>query len=142
VTMKSFFATTHIQAPQDAIWTLLTDAGGWSRWNPTIERVEGRIALGEQVTVYTTVSPGHAFPVRVTELEPSRRMVWSAGMPLGLFRGERVYTLSPRDGGVEFTMRERFTGLLAPFMTRSIPDLQPAFDAFASSLKRRAETGA
>jgi hypothetical protein len=36
-------------------------------------------------------------------------------------------------------MREEFRGLLAPLITRSIPDLQPAFDTFAADLKRRAE---
>ena len=34
-----------------------------------------------------------------------------------------------------------FGGLLAPLITRSIPDLQPAFDAFAGDLKRHAESG-
>lgn len=36
-------------------------------------------------------------------------------------------------------MDEAFSGLLAPLITRSIPDLQPAFDTFATDLKRRAE---
>ena len=40
-------------------------------------------------------------------------MVWSGGMPLGLFKGERGFTLTP----------------------------QPAFDAFAADLKKRAESG-
>jgi hypothetical protein len=70
-------------------------------------------------------------------------MVWSGGMPLGLFTGKRTYTLTPaKDGGVAFAMREEFSGLLAPLITRSIPDLQPAFDAFAADLKRRAESTA
>jgi hypothetical protein len=67
-------------------------------------------------------------------------MVWSGGMPLGLFTGTRTFTLTPRsDGSTEFTMREEFRGLLAPLIGRSIPDLQPAFDAFAAALKREAE---
>jgi hypothetical protein len=40
---------------------------------------------------------------------------------------------------VEFIMREDFTGPLAPLITRSIPDLQPAFDEVAAALKHRAE---
>lgn len=68
-------------------------------------------------------------------------MVWRGGMPLGfLFRGERTFTLVPTDGGVEFTMHEAFTGLFAPLITKSIPDLTPAFDEFAACLKRRAES--
>ena len=36
-------------------------------------------------------------------------------------------------------MREVFTGLMAPLITKSIPDMQPVFDQFAADLKRRAE---
>jgi hypothetical protein len=43
--------------------------------------------------------------VRVTVLEPLRRMVWTGGLPFGLFTGRRTFRLTPRDGGiVEFTM--------------------------------------
>jgi len=66
--------------------------------------------------------------------------VWRGGLPLGLFVGERVFTLTPGSGGaVEFSMRETFTGLLAPLIGRTLPDMQPAFEQFADALKREAE---
>jgi hypothetical protein len=138
--MKSFSARTLIRATPDAIWSVLTAAPGWVEWNTTVERVEGIIAPGQRVKVYAKISQGRAFPVRVTAFEPGRRMVWTGGMPLGLFRGLREFTLTPRsDGHVEFAMRETFSGLLAPLITRSIPDLQPSFEEFAAALKRRVE---
>lgn len=61
-------------------------------------------------------------------------------MPLGLFKGVRTFRLRARDDGeIEFAMREVYSGLLAPLITKSIPDLQPAFDAFAAALKAKAE---
>jgi hypothetical protein len=61
-------------------------------------------------------------------------------MPLGLFTGTRTFELRPAaDGVVEFTMTESYSGLVAPLITKSIPDLQPAFDEFAACLKARAE---
>jgi hypothetical protein len=36
-------------------------------------------------------------------------------------------------------MREVYSGVMAPMITGSIPDLQPAFDEFAAALKRQAE---
>jgi hypothetical protein len=68
--------------------------------------------------------------------------VWSGAMPLGLFKGERVFELVPRSGGVAFSMREEYTGAMAGMITKSIPDLQPAFDEFAACLKARAENAA
>jgi hypothetical protein len=139
--MKSFAASIAIRARPETIWSLLTDAAGYPKWNSTVAKVEGRIAPGEKVTVYAKATPGRAFPLKVTVFEAGRRMVWAGGMPFGLFTGRRTYTLTPaKDGTVEFAMREEFSGLLAPLITRSIPDLQPAFAAFAADLKRQAET--
>lgn len=137
--MKSFAVAIVIQSTAEAVWNILTDGAGWVSWNPTVEKVEGKIAPGGKVTVYTKLSPGRAFPVRVSEFAAPRRMVWTGGMPLGLFKGARTYTLTPRDGAVEFEMREEFTGLLSPLIGRSIPDMQPSFNEFAAALKRRAE---
>lgn len=141
--MTSFNTSPRIHAPRDTIWALLTDGARWADWNPTIDKVEGRIATGEKITVYSTVNPGRAFTLRVSELVPQSRMVWTGGMPLGLFKGERTYSLTAHaDDGVEFAMQEVFSGLLAPLLTRSIPDLQPSFEAFTAALKQRAEAGA
>lgn len=141
--MKSFATAIAIRAPADRIWALLTDAAGYPSWNSTVERVVGTIAPGETVTVYSKVAPGRAFPLSVTEFERNRRMVWTGGMPLGLFVGARTYELAPgAPGEVAFTMREEFRGLLAPLIARSIPDLQPSFDRFAADLKARAEGNA
>ena len=137
--MKSFATNARIHASRERIWGLLTDASSWTSWNPTVVRIDGKIALGEKVTVHARLAPGRAFPVRVSELVPNERMVWTGGMPLGLFRGERTYLLAPRDGAVEFSMREVFSGLLAPLIGKSIPDMQRTFDEFAASLKKAAE---
>lgn len=138
--MTSFGTRITIRAAPDAIWQILTDAASYPAWNTTVTGIDGRIALNEKVTVHAKVTPGRAFPVTVVAFDAPRRMVWSGGMPLGLFKGERVYELRPSGAGVvEFAMRETYSGLIAPLITRSIPDLQPAFDEFAACLKARAE---
>ncbi len=140
--MTAFRASIQIQASANDVWKVLTDASSWSEWNTTVDRIDGVIALGEKVTVHAKISPGRAFPVKVVELIAPRRMLWQGGMPLGLFRGERSFTLQDRgQGRVEFAMHEVFSGLLAPLITRSMPDLQPSFDEFCRDLKRRMEGG-
>jgi hypothetical protein len=139
--MKSFAASITIGASLEAVWALLTDASFYPQWNSTVARIDGRIALGETVTVRAKANPQRAFPVTVSEFAAPHRMVWRGGMPLGLFVGTRTFTLTPAPpGGVEFTMREVFSGLLAPLIGKSIPDMQPVFDAFARDLKNRAES--
>jgi hypothetical protein len=137
--MKTFAVTTTIRATPQVIWDIITDAPAYPAWNTTVSSVDGRIASGETVTVHAKIAPGRAFPVKVVVFEPPRRMAWRSSMPFGLFRGERVFELRERGDGVEFVMREDYTGAMAPLITKSIPDLQPAFAEFAACLKARAE---
>ena len=140
--MKFYEAGAEIQAPPETVWALLTDAAGFPDWNPTVERIEGTIAPGETIKVYVHLSPGRAFPVKVTEFQPPHRMRWTGGMPLGMFTGDRTFTLTPRaDGGTSFHMREEYTGVMLPLIWRSMPDQGPAFAEYASALRRRAENG-
>jgi len=140
--MKTFQASTSIAATSAAIWKILTDASKYTSWNTTVDKVDGRIAPGERLKVHAKLTPGRAFPVMVTGFDPGKKMVWTGGMPLGLFKGERTFTLTERgDGTVDFCMSETFSGLLSPLIERSIPNLQPAFEEFAADLKKRAEAG-
>jgi hypothetical protein len=138
--MKVYSASTTIEASPETIWAILTHAPGYPEWDPGVDRIEGRIAPGEKITAFTKLSPGRAFPVKVTEFVPGRKMTWSGGMPLGLFKGERTFTLAPQtSGAVEFTLREEFSGPLLPLIGRSLPDLNAAFEQFAAGLKKQAE---
>src|ERR1700716_1319262 len=108
--MKSYEASSLIEANPEAIWAILTDAPRLAQWNSGIDRVEGRIAPGETIKVFSKVAPGRAFPVKVTDFMPGRSMRWSGGMPLGLFKGERTFTLAPQGDGrsTQFSMREEY----------------------------------
>jgi hypothetical protein len=140
--MKAYESSSHINAAPDRVWSVLADGAGWADWESGVERVEGRIADSAKVKIFSEVSPGRAFPLKVVGFEPSRGMTFAGGMPLGLFRGVRRYTLRPvSDSVTEFTMREEYTGPLLPLIWRSMPDLQPSFDKFATGLKQRVETG-
>ncbi len=139
--MKSYEADSVINADAERVWRVLTDGAHYPTWDSGVERVDGTIAAGAKIKVFSEVSPGRAFPVRVTEFTPGRRMRWTGGMPLGLFTGERTFTLTPLDNGTtRFTMREEFTGPLLPLIWKSMPDLGPSFEKFATGLKRQAET--
>jgi len=137
------FATrTTIAAPVGTVWAILADLPAWPTWNSTVTSTEGKVEPGATVKVAVTANPGRTFGVKVTALEPPTRMVWTGGMPLGLFRGTRTYALTAVEGATEFAMDETYTGPMASMVTRSIPDLQPSFDEFAACLKATAESAA
>lgn len=140
--MKRFSATTTIAASPDKLWVILTDAARYPEWDPTVDRIEGMIAPGNKITAYTKLSPGRAFPVTVSTFEPPHKMVWSGGMPLGLFRGERTFSLTPHgETQTEVQVEEVFGGPLLPLIGRTLPDMNKAFAQFLAGLKQHAEAG-
>lgn len=134
-----FTATTTINATPETIWNIITDAQSYPEWEPNVVRIEGKIAEGETVTAHVKHTD-RAFPAKVTVFVPNQKMAWTGGMPLGLFKGERTFTLTPKGEAVEFTLREEFSGPLLFLMKGSIPDQTEMFQNFVAGLKQRAES--
>jgi hypothetical protein len=137
--MKYYEASAAIHASPEAVWAVLVDASRYPEWDSGVVRVEGRVAPGSKVKVVSEANPKRAFPVTVSEFQAPRRMTWSGGMPLGLFKGVRTFTLQPSGDETAFTMREEYSGPMLSMIWKSMPDLQPSFDKFARGLKERAE---
>ena len=128
-----------VSAPPERIWSLLTNAADLPRWNTTIESIEGSIASGETIKLRTKATPERVFKLAVSDLVPSKSMVWSDGFA-PMFKGVRTFTLTPNsDGTTEFAMREVFSGLMLPMIAGSLPDFVPVFEQYASDLKKAAE---
>ena len=139
--MKYFEARSTINASPEKVWAVLTDSERFPDWDSGIDKVEGKIAPGATIKLFVKVNPGRAFPLKVAEFAAPRRLVFSGGMPLGLFKGVRTYTLEPDGGGrTRFHMREEYTGPLLGMIWKSIPDLGPSFQQFANGLKSRSES--
>jgi hypothetical protein len=134
--MKSYEVRRHIAAGPAEVWAILTDADRLVAAGTGIARIEGRIEPGGTFTLWSAAVPDRGFRTRVAHMEAPRRMVWEGGLPAGLFRGVRTFTLAAAGDGTDFLMREEFTGLMLPLIWRSMPDLQPSFDTFADGLAR------
>jgi hypothetical protein len=140
--MRYFEATSTIAASPEAVWAVLSDGTAWPSWDSGVDSVEGSIAMGQTITIRSKGAPGRAFPVKVTRFEPPAHLRLRGGIPLGLFRGVRTYEVAKgASGQVTFRMREEYTGPLLPLIWRSMPDLGPSFQQFATGLKQRVESG-
>jgi hypothetical protein len=127
-----------IRAGAERVWRLLTDAKSFPRWNSTVSGIEGEIREGARLRLHV---PGteRTFTPRVSGVVPGERMAWIGGFA-PLFKGVRTFELKPlHDGTIRFAMRERFSGVLLPFLKGSMPDFGPVFERFAEDLKHEAE---
>jgi hypothetical protein len=128
----------NIQAKARVVWALLTDAKGFPRWNSTVTGIDGQIREGERLRLH---APGtdRTFTPIVSDVVAPARMTWTGGVT-PFFKGVRTFALTPRnDGSTDFTMKERFSGLILPLVKGSLPDFGPVFERYAQDLKREAE---
>ncbi len=140
--MEFYEARATINSAPPIVWQTLIEVSRWPSWDSGVLSVEGSMAPGSKLTIRAAVGGDRAFPVKVTAFEPPHRLVFSGGMPLGLFRGVRTYTLTGEGDSTLFVMREEYSGALLKSIWKSIPDLGPSFAQFAEGLKKEVEGGA
>ena len=131
-----------IAAAAQRVWDLLADAPGYNGWNASVVTIDGPIELGRTIKLVSAANPGRTFVLKVTAMDPPRRLVWAGGMPLGLFTGTRTFLIESVGGGCRFSMSEVYTGPMSGLIFKSIPDLTDSFKQFAESLKTEAERAA
>ncbi|HZG92684.1 MAG TPA: SRPBCC domain-containing protein [Pseudonocardia sp.] len=137
--MRQYESSVLIEASPEAVWAVLADASQYPAWDSGVSGVDGDIVDGGKIVVRTGAPSGRAFPVLVA-LDPPRMMVWTGGLPLGLFRGVRTFSLDDAPGGATlFTLHEEFSGPLLGLVRRTPPDLGPSSDRFTRGLKARVE---
>ena len=139
-TMKTYQTTIDIAASPAAVWQVLTQKLPDDPTAFGILRLDGNVAKGAKIKLWSEVAPDRAFALTVVTFDAPQKMVWRGGMPLGLFTGTRTFTLTPNGAGTTFHMQEVFTGLMSGMITKNMPDLTPSFTKFATTLKMKAET--
>ncbi len=138
--MKTYDVQIEIRALIGTVWLVLTQTMPQNPAAFGILRIEGKIAPGARLRLWSELAPRRAFGVTVDVLDNPGRMVWRGGMPCGLFTGTRTFALTSNGDKTIFHMQEVFTGALSGMITRSMPDLTPSFTKFAQTLKAKAET--
>ncbi|MBO6515826.1 MAG: SRPBCC domain-containing protein [Bacteroidia bacterium] len=124
----------NIDADSSIIWTLLTNASDFPRWNSTVVSIEGDIKLGEKIKLKSTLDESRTFKIKIKEMEAEHRMVWGDG------KGSREFTLTPKDGGgYTFSMVEKIGGLMFPMYAKYLPSFIENFEQYALDLKTEAE---
>jgi len=128
----------HICAKAEIVWGLLTDAENFPRWNSTVTGVGGEIRDGQRLRLRV---PGtnRVFTPKVSGVVFCEQMTWTGGFS-PMFKGVRTFKLRRRsDCSTDFSMEERFSGLMLPLLKRALPDFKPVFESHAGDLKAAAE---
>jgi hypothetical protein len=141
---KTLASQIDIDCSPARVWEVLTDLGAYPQWNPFVVRAEGRIEVGSRLSLRMQPVGARAVSLRPTVLDAveGSHLRWRGRLWIrGLFDAEHDFRVEALDGGrSRLTQNERFTGLLAPVMSRSLDrHTLPAFEAMNAALKLRAE---
>ena len=136
--MKSFAAETLILASAGIVWDIITDAGNYPVWDSGITDIKGEIRNRARIRVRLRIGGKRAYRLRVRQV-PGRRMTWTGGLPLGLLRVERAFTVTDYTGITHLTVRDTARGALQWLVRRSAPAADPAVSGFTDEVKFRAE---
>lgn len=124
-----------ISADPSIVWSLLTNASDFSRWNSTVISIQGTIALGEKIRLTSTLDPQRVFKLKVKEFQPEKKLAWGDAM------GNRMYTINRQaKDTLLFSMTEKIGGPLFPLFASMIPSFDKSFEQFAADLKKEAES--
>lgn len=135
-------AATEIDAPAEAVWSVLTALDQFKAWNPFIREARGTTEVGDEVRVRVRPTLGIplAFRARVISREPNRELHWlgHVGAPW-LARGEHWFTIEPiGERRVRFVQRETFSGLLPWLGARLLRrEARRGFEAMNDALEAR-----
>ncbi len=136
-----------IDATPERVWQVLTDLPAHAEWNPFVTEADGAFVVGSRLSLsvppVNALVQAHLRPT-VVEVIPRRRLrlrsqLIRPAVP-GLFDVDLTMTITDHDGGVRLWQQDRFGGLLAPLLIRSLNRHRAAaFHAMNEALKRRAE---
>lgn len=132
-----------IEATPEAVWAVLTDLAAYPDWNPFITSSTGDVVKGAKLVNRLEPPGGRAmtFKPTVTAAERPRVFEWLGrlGVP-GVFDGRHRFELVPTDDGTRLIHTEHFSGVLVPFMKRSLDThTRAGFEAMNTALKERVE---
>lgn len=137
-------ASCDIDAPAEAVWSVLTDLDQFHAWNPFIRSASGTPQIGGRVRV--RVRPSLPVPLvfraTVYDREDRRALRWRGwvGAPW-LACGDHTFSIEPLgEGRARLVQREAFTGILPRLAGRLLArEAWRGFDAMNRALAARAE---
>lgn len=137
-------SATEIDAPADAVWSVLTDLAEFPAWNPFIRNARGSTELGGDVHVRVRPSLGLPlrFSAKVTSSEPGRLLRWKGHVLSDwLAYGDHTFEIEPLPNGrSRFTQRETFGGVLPKLAEGLLArEAQKGFDAMNQALRARVQ---
>jgi hypothetical protein len=135
-----------INASKEKVWSILTDFGSYSQWNPFIVSAEGQATAGSKLK-NTLLNGQKKFIIRpkVISVVQGAYFDWLGSLLVkGIFDGHHYFEIEELGAGqVKLTQGEKFSGVLSGYLLKKIGDeTRDNFVRMNQALKTRSESTA
>lgn len=136
---KSVHTEITINAPSEAVWSVLTDVQNIKEWNSVLIPVEGELVEGNQIKYEFYQEPGNksVMSAKVKEII-NQELINQKGGISGVLTFDHMYVLEPAESGVKVIIHEEYRGIMVPFWNPE--PVENAYSRLLNELKIRAET--
>lgn len=140
--MRSHIEQAEIDAPADEVWKALVDFGAYPRWNRTIPRAEGAVAVGARLSLQLELgTESRAFDPEVLEVRPGALLLLQKVLlHRVLLRATHAFRLDSLGGDrTRLTQEWQLDGVLAGAVWPRFRLGLPAFARMGGDLAREVE---
>ena len=137
--VEYFESEALINARASTVWEVITDAGNLTVWESGITAIDGELRNGGTIRIKTADAGGRHPPAPRPSRLPGEVMTWTSGLPLGLLKRVRTFTLSPRAGRTHLVVKEQVSRPLAGLPGNTRPDTAHALNEYVNAVMNRAE---
>lgn len=136
---KYIYTDIEIKAPPHKVWAVLADIPQYPDWNPYHVKVEGKLKIGEELSVTIHKPNGIKLTIEphVIQIILGKELTWGGGIH-GLFHGKHVFLIEKtQEGHTKLIQKEDFEGIFVPFA--SLDAIDEGYRLMNEALKHRVE---
>ncbi|MBL4755410.1 MAG: SRPBCC domain-containing protein [Flavobacteriales bacterium] len=142
--MKEINTEIEILSTPDEVWQILMELPNWSKWNPIVNKIEGDLKIGGELSITMSNSKGDngkKYKSIIVELDENKRFSFIATMMAKfMFSAERIIELRATEKGTIFIQREIYTGLMVSLFWKKLStDATEMLNSMNKALKKEVE---
>ena len=142
--MKEINTEIRILSTPSKVWETLMDLENWSKWNPVVNNIHGKLSIGGQLSITMSDSKGNPakkYKAVITELKKNERFSFIATM-MGkfIFSAERTIELKTTNKETILIQREVYTGVMVTLFWKKLStDALGILESMNKALKQEIE---
>ncbi|PHQ59665.1 MAG: hypothetical protein COC08_08470 [Maribacter sp.] len=122
--MRELRTEIQISSTPDMVWNKLMDFPSWPNWNPIVNKIEGNVEIGSELSITMSDSKGKDaknYKSIITAIDENKRFSFNATMIAKfMFSAERIIELKESQEGTLFIQREIYAGLMVPIFWKKL----------------------